>query len=335
MSGADPGAILGSNDLAPAAFDASDSGTAAVIALVIPTLGGSHLANCLETVTALNPAPDRITVVSSGGSTGPTVPDGIKLVHRDARLGFASAVNLGIARSIDDAASVALLNDDAVPEPAWLGRLQAALAADPGLAAVQGTVTDAEGETIDGRGIAFDSLALPVQVDRGSPPVPEPDGPQTLIAVSGTASLFRAEALRATSLGAGVFFDPSFGSYYEDLDLGLRLRRLGWRAAWVPRARVAHLGSATGRTRVWRHPWWLLSNRWRAIAGNLSTMGFSRCLPRMLRGEIRAVHTLARDNLRALPVAAAVLPYLPFVVLQAITRASPGPRLAELPEVNS
>jgi GT2 family glycosyltransferase len=306
-----------------------------VIALVIPTLGGSHLAHCIDAVTALNPAPDRITLVSSGGSTGPEVPDGIELVHCDERLGFASAVNLGIARSIDSATTIALLNDDAVPEPEWLGRLQSALAADSGLAAVQGTVTDADGGTIDGRGIAFDSLALPVQVDRGSPPAPEPDGPQPLIAVSGTASLFRADALRATSLGTGVFFDPSFGSYYEDLDLGLRLRRLGWWAAWVPQARVAHLGSATGRTRVWRHPWWLLSNRWRAIAGNLSATAFLRCLPRMLRGEIRAVRTLTRDNLRALPVAAAVLPSLPFVVLQAITRASPGPRLAELPEVNS
>ncbi len=88
---------------------------------------------------------------------------------------------------------MALLNDDAVPAPGWLAPLEAALDADPTLAAVQGTVTDAAGTAVDGRGIALDEVGLPIQIDRGAAPTPEPPGPQPLIAVSGTAALFRAE----------------------------------------------------------------------------------------------------------------------------------------------
>ena len=89
------------------------------------------------------------------------------------------------ALSGHDVGRVALLNDDAVPAPGWLGTLEAALDADPTLAAVQGTVTDATGAAVDGRGIALDDVALPVQIDRGSSPAPEPARPRPVIAVSG------------------------------------------------------------------------------------------------------------------------------------------------------
>ena len=152
----------------------------------------------------------------------------------------------------------------------WLGPLESALGADPNLAAVQGTVTDSTGAAVDGRGIALDETALPIQIDRGASPAPEPDQPRTVIAVSGTASLYRVSALRESTLTDGSILDPRFGSYHEDLDLGLRLRRLGWGALWVPGARASHEGSATGHGLGWRHPWWVLTNRWRALAGNLT-----------------------------------------------------------------
>jgi GT2 family glycosyltransferase len=40
-------------------------------------------------------------------------------------------------------------------------------------------------------------------------------------------------------------FDPRFFVYSEDLDLALRLRIAGWRAAAAPEARGVHLGGAT------------------------------------------------------------------------------------------
>jgi len=302
--------------------------------VVIPTLGGGLLAHCLEAVSVLDPPPVRTLVVLSGGAPPPVIPGNAELLTADDRLGFTAAVNAGIDRVGTTCESIALLNDDAVPAPGWLGALEAALDVDPALGAVQGTVTDSVGATIDGRGVALDTFGLAIQVDRGGSPAPEPPGPRPLIAVSGTASLLRREAIRSAALRDGSVFDPTFGSYYEDVDLGLRLGRLGWESAWVPDAWASHVGSATSRRLGWRHPWWVLTNRWRTLAGNLTAVALIAALPRLLRGELRAVRTLARNNPRAPLTAGPALAAVPWLTARALRRPSPGPRLNSLPEVH-
>jgi N-acetylglucosaminyl-diphospho-decaprenol L-rhamnosyltransferase len=47
-------------------------------------------------------------------------------------------------------------------------------------------------------------------------------------------------------------FDPAYFLYVEDVDLGVRLRRAGWRLRYEPDARVVHrVGASTGRRRRW------------------------------------------------------------------------------------
>ncbi len=325
-------AILGSDDDHQTMFTTQGSDLPTMTGIVIPTLGGPHLRICLDAVAALDPSPERIVVVVSGGAAVPELPSPIEVLSTQGRLGFAAAVNAGINALGNDVDRVALLNDDAIPHPGWLGPLEAALDADPALAAVQSTVTDTLGAVVDGRGITLDDVALPIQVDRGSSPAPEPPHPRSVIAVSGTASLYRTSALRESALADGAILDPRFGSYHEDFDLGLRMRRLGWKSAWVPGARASHVGSATGHDLNWRHPWWLLTNRWRALAGNLTPAAFFTALPTLFRGELRAIRTLARTNPRVMPTAAAALACLPWIVIRSLGRLSPGPRLTALPE---
>jgi GT2 family glycosyltransferase len=303
---------------------------APTVAVVIPSLGRGALEDCLHAVRALQPAPARVIVVVSGGAALAPRP-GLEIVRSGPALGFAAACNLGFATA-HDIDRVAILNDDALPPPHWLKALNGALDGDPTLAAVQGTVTDAGGRIVDGRGITLDRWVLPVQVDRGLPVNGEPAALRPVLAVSGTAALWRAAALTAASTGDIAPFDPAFGSYHEDLDLGLRLQRLGWRSAWVGGAPTRHLGSASGAAMRWRHPWWILANRWRALAGNLSATALLGSLPRLLRGELRAVRTLTRVNLRTPLVAAAAAAAWPWLVVAGWRRATEGPRLAGLPE---
>jgi GT2 family glycosyltransferase len=308
--------------------------------VLVPTLGGPWLASCLAAVVALDPPADRVVVVHSGAAALPAVPPGVELLRLEGRAGFAAAVNAGIAAVEGDVSELALLNDDATPEPQWLGVLGAVLADDRGVAAVQGTVTDARGERVDGRGLTLDRWGLPVQVDRGQPL--EPVGEAGLraraasrLGVSATAALLRVAALDEVRLGQGLVLDESLGSYHEDLDLALRLRRCGWRAAWAAGVRCRHLGSATARRLCWRHPWWLLANRWHVLAANSTLPAMVRALPRLARGELRAVRTLARANPRALVVAPAVLLALPLLVARGRARRSAGPRLDHLPEAGA
>ena len=297
---------------------------------MIPSIGSPALAACLDGVGALDPAPDRVIVVLSGGAATPDETHTFDLLTTPRRLGFAAAANLGIRQVIDDSDRIAVLNDDAVPPPNWLDVLGLALGEIPTVAAVQGTITERGGARVDGRGIALDRWMLPVQLDRGAPASPENRERRSLLAVSGTAALFRTAALVEVSTGSATPFDPTFGSYHEDVDLGLRLRRLGWGASWVGGAPARHLGSESGSRLRWRHPWWLLANRWRAYAGNLTAGALFRIVPQLLRGELRAVLTLARSNPRTIPVAAAVAAAWPVLVLQGWRRPTPGPRLTAL-----
>lgn len=299
--------------------------------LVIPSLGAPHLERCLEAVDALDPPPDETVVVLSGGATAPSQADTIAVHRCDRRLGFAAAVNLGIGALREGTEAVAILNDDAMPEKGWLGALAGALECDPDLTAVQGSVTDADGLTIDGRGIVFDRWGLPVQVDRGLP-VDDDLGERVVLAVSGTACLFRMKWLREAALSESEIFDRRFDCYHEDLDLGLRLHRLGRGAKWIGGARTVHLGSASGPSMRWRHPWWMLANRWRVLSGNLSRFAFLAAIPRLLRGEIRAVRALSRGNWRALPVAAVVAFAVPLLAATGWLRKSSGPRLGAIPD---
>lgn len=305
--------------------------------VVVPSLGGPGLAACLDTVRRLDPPAEAVVAVISGDRAGgvPT-PDGVRRVVSIPRLGFAAAVNAGLAALPPGLDAAAVVNDDVLLEPTWLGRLAAHLERHPRVATVQGTVLTADGSRVDGRGVAFSRYALPLQIDRGRPGAPEPSpGPQPA-AVSLTAALLRRRALEEVAFPrTGAVLDEAFDCYHEDTDLGLRLVRLGWRAAWVPDAPCRHVGSSTGARLMWRHPWWLLANPWRLVAGNLTHDGVRRLVRTMAWGEVRATARLAVRN----PLAILVAPWVALrarrIMALAAARETPGPRLRALPGLPS
>jgi len=138
------------------------------VAAVVPTVGASpHLGRCLE---ALRAEGVETVVVHQGAGEPPE--DARRLADRLLRLpenlGFAAATNLGIAATAGD--YVATVNDDAVVEPGWAAALVAALDADPGAAAAQGTnLRLADPAHLDGRGLAWNRWWQAVQVGHGEP----------------------------------------------------------------------------------------------------------------------------------------------------------------------
>ncbi len=301
-------------------------------AVVIPSIGARSLSECLESVRRLDPAPTEVLVVFSGNRDLPELDPDIQVLQFDHRLGFAEACNAGINAVWERVDAVALINDDAFVSPQWLGRLVEFLGIDPKLAAVQGTVIDAAGNRIDGRGVEISRWGLAFQVDRGLVAEPEPERPIPRIAVSATAALYRSVALREVSFKTATVFDPRFDSYHEDVDLGLRLTRLAWRSCWVPGAECRHLGSSSGARLGWRHPWWLLANPWRVISGNLGRWPTIKTIPKTCWGEARATLRMARNNPRAVAAAGLVAAALPFLILSGWRRTTPGDRFTRLPE---
>lgn len=263
----------------------------AAFAAVMPTLGRSPvLIEALEALAAQTPKP-RIVLVHSGGDELPTAAETLADVVLDAaeRLGFAAAMNRGLDAT--DEAFVAAVNDDVVVGPDWAASLLDLLASRPDVAAAQGvnTVLD-QPDVVDGCGIGWNAWWQAVQLSHGEPSARVPAEPFDTGGASATATIYRRSALDRVALPDGSVFDPAFDSYYEDVDLALRLAGRGLGAVCVPAARAGHVGSATGIT--------LGKHRLELIYGNrlltLWRAGGLRLLPRLPKVLLRDLLDAAR-----------------------------------------
>jgi GT2 family glycosyltransferase len=134
-----------------------------------------------------------------------------------------------------------LLNTDAFPENDWLSNLIAVTERNPDFSSFSSRQINA-GNTrfLDGAGDVYhvSGFAWKRYLDYPS----EDYGKETKETFSpcAAAALYSREAF----LEVGGFDEDLF-SYYEDVDLGFRLRLAGYRSLYVADAVVAHVGSGT------------------------------------------------------------------------------------------
>ena len=258
------------------------------LVVVVPSLGeGPDPGVALERLRAeLAGSAGELVWVHQGARPAPALSGPRERLLRFERpLGFARAVNAGLAAA-GEARQVALVNDDVVLEPGWLAPLAVALDSDPGLGAVQGVCLRADAPTLaDGCGLAWNRWWQAVQVGRDRP-APLPDAaPFEVFGVSATAALYRRSALEGVAVVPGTMFDPRLDSWYEDVDLAVRLRAAGWGAACLPASRARHVGSATGGRRPFHQARRVAAHRWLVVA-RLLGRGWWAAAPRMLVRDI-------------------------------------------------
>lgn len=98
----------------------------------------------------------------------------------------------------------------------------------------------ADRSLIDGLGDVYHVSGAAWREGHGQPDSQYPAGSREIFAPCAAAALYRRDAV----LDAGGF-DEDFFCYFEDVDLGFRLRLLGHRSMLVPDALVYHMGGAT------------------------------------------------------------------------------------------
>ena len=218
-------------------------------AVVIPSWNSAGLLpRCLDSL-ADQGAELELMVVDNGSSDGSLEllrERGVPHVSLERNTGFAAAVNLGAART--SAPAVLALNADTVLEPGCVGRLAAALAADPGLGGVQPRILQLEaGGEVDlatarlySRGMALSADGRAFEEGAGEPQDERSAAASEVFGVCGAACLLRRQLF--DDLGG---YDESYFAFYEDVDLNVRARIAGWRFAYVPEAVVWHLGNAS------------------------------------------------------------------------------------------
>lgn len=311
--------------------------------IVLNWNGFEDTIECVDALLAGDGVDFRVVLVDNGSSGDDferlraryASLEHIELRRNPENLGFARGVNtvlreLLVLRPDARPEFVALLNNDAIPEPGWLAAL-ADVAGSTGAGAVASKmIRHDDPNKLDNAGHVF--LNTGEVLPRGAGQRPEDWAEIAPVAgVCGGACLLRCAMLDDIGI-----FDEFFGTGYEDAELGLRAMLAGHRQVFAPRAVVRHrIGASIDKIRdlsyavqlqvninytyaklvpwpvmVWNLPWILLKNaalltlplligRWRLLKVQWLAFGRSvRCLPAMLRARRK----FARRRLSAVDV---------------------------------
>jgi GT2 family glycosyltransferase len=212
------------------------SATRATVSLVIPTWQRRDLLlRLLDLLEAQTRRPDQVIVVDNGSTDGTAEAAASRatVIRLTDNQGFAHAVNLGIQASQSD--WVGILNNDVEPNADWLELL---LLSNNSF--VTGKLLDYHNpQLLDGTFDLLSQVAMPWRAGSGRPDR-DVYYNNSIQFASWTAVLFRRQVFERIGL-----LDEAFGSYYEDVDFGLRCAKAGIIGEYQPRAIALHRGSAT------------------------------------------------------------------------------------------
>jgi GT2 family glycosyltransferase/glycosyltransferase involved in cell wall biosynthesis len=220
------------------------------VTVVIPHLEGKAILKaCLDSLHHLDYPSNAlsITVVDNGSKDDSpawirsTYP-GVRVLNLETNAGFCRAVNLAARESTTTL--VAFLNDDMRVDPGWLKALVQTLQGDPTIACAGSRILSWDGNRVDfGWGeVNFEGKGW--QGGMGSRVDSREGGAGRIrdtFFTSGGAMLID----RGRFLSAGGF-DEDYFAYYEDIDLGWRLRLQGGRSVIANDSVTYHRHGTTG-----------------------------------------------------------------------------------------
>lgn len=221
--------------------------TVPLVSVIIVTWNSkAHVFTCLDRLSQETMIDFEIIIIDNGSTDDELVGLMSRYPNLDlhgerlkSNQGYAAANNLGarLARG----KWLALLNTDAFPEPDWLEQLlrigeqnaEYCFFSSRQIQFNAPHLLDGAGDTYHVSGLAWRNgyklLAKSHCLEQ-----------KEVFSACGAAALY----LREDFLQAGGF-DEDYFSYFEDVDLGFRLRLAGKKCLYVPEAVVHHVGSAS------------------------------------------------------------------------------------------
>jgi GT2 family glycosyltransferase len=212
---------------------------------VIPNWNGArYLRACLDSLRAQTHQPLEILVVDgasmddSRALVASEYPE-VRLVALHENRGFAGNVNAGIRAARGEI--VALLNNDAEADPAWLAELMSGFD-DPLVGSCASKILlSGTPVAINTAGDAYGRDGLPRQRGARTPDLGQYDRREDVFGACGGAAAYRRRMLEDVGL-----FDERLFFQCEDVDLAFRAQLAGYRCRYVPTARVYHRLGGTG-----------------------------------------------------------------------------------------
>lgn len=152
---------------------------------------------------------------------------------------YSQGLNLGAYKA--SGKYLAYFNNDVAITGNYLSNLIKEFEKDPKLAIAQGKLLNYyKRKTIDSAGETMDIYGNPITLGAGEKDRRQFDQIGDILSASGSACMIKRETF--IKLGG---YDPSYGIGYEDMDLSLRARRLGYKVKRFPKAIIYHKRAAT------------------------------------------------------------------------------------------
>jgi GT2 family glycosyltransferase len=256
------------------------------VSVVVPNWnGGELLATVLRALAAQTFTACEVIVVDNGSTDGSVeaaqeLGVRFRVVELGSNGGFVAACNAGADAAAGEL--VAFLNNDAVPEPAWLEELVSCIDRHPRAACVDSKLFRlGSDDVLDGAG---DELTWTLKAYRrgfGQPDEGRFDREEQILLASGTACLWRRDTFR--QLGG---FAAGYFAYYEDVDLSLRAQRAGHEIWFAPAAIARHRREERAAGRRNSDAYLAFRNRWATIIRNAPGWWLARKAPLIVLGEV-------------------------------------------------
>ncbi len=198
----------------------------------------SDRVRCRVTVVDNGSAPDELEILR-GGIAALDTPN-VTVVETGRNLGFGPGANVGLRRFLADGGDgewVVVSPHDVDPAPNCLGEMLRLASVEPMAGLMCADVGDAMTPVIDPY---FGGMVVPSQLSATDTARWEDvDYPH------GTLMMLRRDCLDEVGV-----FDERYFSYCEEADLGIRVRRAGWRIGLIRGARVTNMHIGSGVRRV-------------------------------------------------------------------------------------
>lgn len=275
--------------------------------------GESFLDRCLSALLAQTVAPHEIILLDNASTDGSLdivrgFPS-VRILPQKNNIGFASGNNLAIAAASPDAKWFVFLNPDAFPSNRWLEELLLAAHDHPGFEVFASKLASAANpDILDGKGDIYHISGVAWRDGHGHAADDSETEVKAIFSPCAAAALFRRDVFHEAN-----GFDEDFFCYMEDVDLGFRLRLLGYRCLYVPKSVVYHIGSATtGRRSAFsiyhghrNLVWTYIKNMpgvlfWLLLPVHL-TLNCVMCIYFALMGQGRTIFRAKWDALKGLP----------------------------------
>ncbi len=296
--------------------------------IILGYWGREFVDGCLSSVLDQDIPPDQYEVLyidnGSRDRAGELVRQrypSARVLELDRNYGYAEGNNIGFRNT--SGGVVVFLNEDTVVHRSWLRELIEAVKSSPKIAAGHANIIQPWYPEFAGMAErAAAPVAYTSEVNRlgyiGYRRLPSPDRLYDTLFLHGVCTVLR----RSVGEELGYVFDPDFFAYAEDLDLGLRVRALGYRSVAVPRAVVYHKHrlQASLSWRTMAKTVRIIRNRYLAFYKVMSGWEFALMAPLMTAGapfnSLEFGLSRARQGLYGLALAPATVVALATALLQ-------------------